>query len=154
MSKIMGTIWVCTDCVLVEANGECDPERPADLPKPLSAIDEGYSVTLGLGREDHVEGCLPGDEYDDCECDRNPFSTLSCEGCGDWNAGERHALTLWLERHIVRERTYGLGTVRRAVCTCGDESEPIAKGWSVEQVAAGHAVNGVLLPSPDWGHAK
>jgi hypothetical protein len=149
MGKIMGTIWVCTDCMLVEANGECDPERPADLPEPLSAIGDGFSVTLGGA--DHSEWCTR--EADgECDCDRNTFSTSSCDGCGDSHHGERHALTLWLERHLVTERRYGPdGDIRRAHCTCGGESFPIADGWSVEEVARGHAVDGVLVASPSWG---
>lgn len=53
-------------------------------------------------------------------------------------------------RHEVSERV--TGSVRTAVCSCGDESFPIADGWTLEEVAAGHALNGVVLPAPSWGY--
>lgn len=158
-SRLMGNIWICTDCLTAQANGEYDPDRPADLPEPLSAIGEAYSVTLGLLAVEHHAECpvrLTGDHNAaECDCERIEFSTWPCDGCGDSHHGSRYAASLWLERHIVTERRYGPeGEVRGAVCSCGDESFPMKPGASLAEVAAGHAVDGVLLPSPSWGHAE
>lgn len=158
-ARSLGNIWLCVDCTMAHANGEYDPDRSADLPEPLSAIGEAYSVTLGLLAVEHHEECpvrLTGDHNAaECDCERIEFSTWRCDGCGDTHHGSRYAATLWLERHVITERTYGVdGSIRCAACSCGDESYPIDDGRTVEEVAAGHAVDGVLLPSPSWGHAE
>lgn len=36
------------------------------------------------------------DEDEECGCERISYSTIECDGCGDWNHGERWAFTLWL----------------------------------------------------------
>jgi len=99
MESVIGTIWVCVDCMLMEANGECDPDRPADLAEPLSAIDGGYRVTLGMSSEAHDGECpvrIEGDHNAaECDCERIEFSQGWCEGCGTALAGSRHAMTLW-----------------------------------------------------------
>lgn len=97
MDDCLGTVWVCTDCMLVEANGECDPYRPEDLPEPLSAIPARERLTLGMGWEDHGCGRTEQSWRDgvECDCEVNPFSTSACDGCGDWHHGERHAMTAW-----------------------------------------------------------
>ena len=110
-----GTIWVCVDCMLHHANGECGSCHRDDGhdETPLSAIDHanGFTVAAGMGWEDHDDECLthvvndvkarfpdvdwpdvPGDY--ECDCETNTFSTSQCEGCGSWLHGERHALTL------------------------------------------------------------
>lgn len=98
---VVGAIWLCLDCMLLHANGEYDPDRPADLPEPLSAIDpwSGQSITLGLRAEDHDPTCLVFIQSDhnaaECDCERWEFSRSACTGCGDWHHGERHAATLW-----------------------------------------------------------
>lgn len=66
---------VCQDCMLLHANGEISPDRPADLPEPLSLIGFGQWVALG------------GDELG--------FSTTSCEACGDILHGDRYAMALF-----------------------------------------------------------
>lgn len=101
MSELLGTIWVCVDCMLVHANGECDPERPEDLPAPLSRIGEGFSITMGLLAEEHDEECPVCITRDhnavECDCEREIFATYPCRGCGDSHHGERHAMALWRE---------------------------------------------------------
>lgn len=102
-SENLGTIWVCLNCMLHEANGECgsrhDDEYGHDR-EPLSAIEAPYSVTLGMSVEAHHEECavrITGEASDneECDCDRDTFSTSQCEGCGSYLRGERHAMTLW-----------------------------------------------------------
>lgn len=94
-SKILGRIDVCTDCIHVHANGECDPFRPEDLPDPLCLIVAPLSVTMGLAVDEHSEHCTATDREEGCDCEHTTFSTYQCEGCGDDHHGERYALTLW-----------------------------------------------------------
>ena len=101
-SEICGTIWVCVCCMLTHANGECcaSDDHGGDGCEPLSAIEPPYSVTAGMGYEDHAEDCevRKQGQYPDnheCECERNTFSTSQCQGCGSYLHGERHAMTLW-----------------------------------------------------------
>jgi len=94
MSENHGTIWVCIDCTMHHANGECiscHDDHGHDK-EPLSAIEAPYSATAGMLREEHAEGCEPDDE---CDCEVNTFSRSQCEGCGSRLHGERHAMTLW-----------------------------------------------------------
>lgn len=153
MSEILGQISVCTCCMLVHANGECCGEHEG--PEPLSLIGAGRSVTAGLSADEHSEHCTPEDrESGACDCEVLGFSWQSCEGCGSPLGGDRFALTLWVDSHIMRPVAMGVdGRVQVVRCACGDESEPFPADAPWEPVAAGHAVCGVLLPSPDWGHA-
>jgi hypothetical protein len=90
------TVWLCQDCTLVHANGECDPYRPADLPEPLSAIDDGDELTLGLLEEEHDDECTETDRAEGgCNCEQRSFSWSRCDGCGSDLGGDRHAATLW-----------------------------------------------------------
>lgn len=98
-----GTIWVCQDCMLHEANGECGgchSDHGHDR-EPLSAIGDDFHVAMGMAYAEHEEDCLfrtQGDDAPDsyeCECERNTFSTSQCEGCGSYLHGERHAMTLF-----------------------------------------------------------
>lgn len=93
--EIVCPIWVCVDCMLTHANGECgeDPDR-----EPLSAIPGGHAVTMGMLLEEHHSECpnrIAGLREWDCDCEHRAFSASSCEGCGSDLGGERHALTLW-----------------------------------------------------------
>jgi hypothetical protein len=125
MSKIVCTIWVCRNCILVHANGECGEihanmcdllvfdQEPGTLvsgipvtctcgaKEPLSEIPEGHSVTAGMSPEDHTEDCpnrTEGSETVECECGVNPFSTYPCHACGSSLHGEREMMTLWDDR--------------------------------------------------------
>lgn len=90
------TISVCQDCLHEHANGEHDPDRPTDLPEPLSAIPAGYSVCLGMDYSEHADDCTEETRAQDgCECENLGFRTTSCDGCGDWHHGDRYAMTLW-----------------------------------------------------------
>jgi hypothetical protein len=83
------------------ANGECcselyygqDPDHD-----PLSSIDGGFFVTMGMATEEHeCEDKQDGIEYGECDCETNTYSTSQCEGCGSHLHGERHAMTLFKE---------------------------------------------------------
>jgi len=97
------TIWVCQDCMLHHANGECGSCHMDDEGtwnghdrKPWSKTNP-VNVTMGMLDEQH--DCIP--DWDgsriDCDCGTTNFSTSSCDGCGSNLAGERHAFTLWFE---------------------------------------------------------
>ena len=103
MSETYGTIWVCQDCMLHHANGECGSchDDHGHDEEPLSAIEAPFTVAMGMAREDHTEDCprfQPNERIDtECDCETNTYSTSQCEGCGSWLHGERHAMTLFKE---------------------------------------------------------
>lgn len=97
----MGTIVtdllrICTCCMLVTANGECG-EHCHDA-EPLSKVESGFHVTLGLLSEHHSCGRERGETVDECECEQLGFSMSPCDGCGSSLHGDRFAATLWDER--------------------------------------------------------
>lgn len=94
------TIWVCIDCMLHHANGECGSchtDEGHDR-EPLNRINPaaGDEIAMGLGDEDHPCG-IPFIEREDCDCEFRSFSWSSCDGCGSTLGGERHAMTLWFD---------------------------------------------------------
>jgi hypothetical protein len=105
--KSLGTIKVCTTCMLVHANGvdiryesdhgmEYDPEtNPSPEPTPWGI--EPRDVAMGMALEEHSCGRLPHGEGEafDCDCETDEHSTSSCDGCGSTLHGERHAFTVF-----------------------------------------------------------
>jgi hypothetical protein len=95
-----GTIWVCSDCELHHANGECGgchTDEGHDK-EPLGKIEEGFHVTMGMNYEEHEEDCENHIEQEwrfECDCETNTFSRSQCEGCGSYLHGERYAMTLF-----------------------------------------------------------
>jgi len=94
------TIWVCQDCMLHHANGECgschmDSEGTWDGHdrEPWALEPDQSKVTMGMLWSEHP--C--GDDMDLCDCETINFSMSSCDGCGSTLAGERHAFTLWFD---------------------------------------------------------
>ncbi len=98
------TIHVCQCCMLMHANGECcaDDSHGGDGIEPLSDISPDDGLAMGMGSDEHAEGCLqrtlgwdgiPSDY--ECECERNNFSTSRCEGCGSYLHGSRYAMTVF-----------------------------------------------------------
>lgn len=83
------TVWICTNCVMVLANGDDTGRDPGD-PEPLHLL-AGQDVVCGVS--EHESYCTgPGEML--CACDVIPFSSRLCDGCGDL-PGERHAATVW-----------------------------------------------------------
>lgn len=69
--------------------------------EPLSSLSPNDGLAMGMGSEEHTEGCLPDNyEYDG---ETNTFSTSSCDGCGSQLAGERHAMTVFPGERAPRE---------------------------------------------------
>ncbi|OEJ24275.1 hypothetical protein AS594_07030 [Streptomyces agglomeratus] len=103
MSENLGTIWVCTNCMMHHANGECGcchDDCNHEGYEPLSAIEAPAHVAMGMATEEHSEDCqvrTTGEwtDNEECDCDRNTYSTSQCEGCGSYLHGERHAMTLF-----------------------------------------------------------
>lgn len=108
MGENYGTIWVCIDCMLHHANGECGGCHEGHDQEPLSAIEAPFTVAMGMTLSEHAEGCLwrdlakrsprsgdPALENYECDCETNTYSTSQCDGCGSWLHGERHAMTLF-----------------------------------------------------------
>ena len=97
-----GTIWVCEDCIMHHANGECGGchNDYGHDKEPLSSIDDGFHVAMGMWAQEHDETCeinITGSAPNDyeCDCETNTYSTSSCEWCGSWLHCERHAMTLF-----------------------------------------------------------
>lgn len=96
-----GTIWVCQDCMLHHANGECGSCHGdyGHDEEPLNKIDGDFHVAMGTLSSEHSEECQDeqrGKAYEgECDCETNSFSTSQCEGCGSYLHGERHAMTLF-----------------------------------------------------------
>jgi hypothetical protein len=99
LDKDYGLIWVCQDCMLHHANGECGScHHPEGHDKePLSSIGDGFTITMGMLSEEHLDECTDATRGE-CDCDINTYSTSQCEGCGSWLHGERHAFHLWKVR--------------------------------------------------------
>jgi ribosomal protein L37AE/L43A len=92
MKANSATIWLCYGCIAALVNSEW-PDEPTN-PEPLSLITDDDEITAGaLCDRDHE---VPGEEHSD-ECERIAFSSHQCEGCGTYDAGERHAATIWYD---------------------------------------------------------
>lgn len=94
------TVWLCQCCLLVLANGECcdSDSHGGDSCEPLSAIESGDHLTMGLLAEEHDSECTQEDrDTGYCNCETESFSSRRCGGCNSWLGGERHAATLWWE---------------------------------------------------------
>lgn len=93
-----GTGSMCPCCVYALENGDhtCDCETDV-----LSALDDRYWYTSGLGWEDHHEQChvslSEGADRDECDCETDNFHRFTCEGCGEYVVGQAHAVTIFRE---------------------------------------------------------
>lgn len=88
--------WLCTCCFVLLVNGDgcqcCDQD---DLLKLFGDME----VTPGMLAEHHAEGCDPtADDYEECDCETDPFSMSSCDGCGSNLGGARYAATGWIPK--------------------------------------------------------
>jgi hypothetical protein len=93
-----GTIWVCLDCMLHHANGECGGCDEGHDEEPLGLIEAPYHVAMGMAWGEHAEDCqnrIEGEWRGECDCECCTYSTSQCEGCGSYLHGERHAMTLF-----------------------------------------------------------
>ena len=86
------TLWLCQDCMLHHANGECSGCHDGHDETPLNKTDH-TSLTMGIPRDGHECGRQDGEDVDECDCETNTFSTSQCDGCGSYLHGERHGFT-------------------------------------------------------------
>lgn len=96
MAQETWTKWVCSDCMVLMANGETPPEMSEEETEAwLAKIENHGHTTIGLMREEHE--C----DYDQdwhsghCTCETREFSWDPCDSCGSRLGGSRHAVTLW-----------------------------------------------------------
>lgn len=95
------TGWICTDCLMLLANGETPPEMSEEeTAEYLARVEEDdCETTLGLLWEEHEEGCTNRDAsewVEECYCDEQTFSWSACDMCRSGLGGARHAVTFWL----------------------------------------------------------
>lgn len=95
MSNETVTIWVCQDCMLHHASGECGGCHNDNHDATPMGLLDWSKVAMGMRQEWHSCGD-PDNVYDECDCETNAFSRSPCQGCGSWLHGERRAMTLWL----------------------------------------------------------
>src|SRR5690242_12921454 len=91
-----GTLWVCVDCLMSEANGE-EVKPHAGQPEPW-ALELDTDVTAGLTWEEHHNPAECEELFTnggECYCETQEFSWSSCDGCGSTLGGSRHAYTWW-----------------------------------------------------------
>lgn len=99
MTQDTATGWICTDCMMLLANGEAPPEMSEEETAAwLASIDDETEMTPGLLAEEHDEDCPNhgGWQGVECSCERQEFSWSACDSCGSHLGGERHAVTFWL----------------------------------------------------------
>lgn len=134
MEAIIGTVWVCQDCLLHHANGECgscyDDDHGHDE-TPLNRFVPG-EVAMGMASDEHSCGRENGEDVPECDCETNTFSTSECKGCGSYLHGERHAMTrfdmprykvirFYKEHPSISQRTLKKGLTRKeAIAHCSD----------------------------------
>lgn len=94
--KAIGTVWVCVDCLMHHANGECGSchDDHGHDENPLNRFAPGEAA-MGMESSFHSCGREEGEDVDECDCETNTHSTSQCEGCGSYLHGERHAMTLF-----------------------------------------------------------
>lgn len=97
-------LWVCVDCIVLEANGEMPTDPTPGEPEPLSDIPADCDLTVGMMASEHDEDCPVREQLEsnsavdtECECEHRSFSWSQCDGCGSSLGGERFALTMWTE---------------------------------------------------------
>jgi len=90
------TLWVCVDCIMHAASGECGSchSSQGHDREPLNKIDYRSSA-MGLTQGEH-ECDDPENPNYECDCETVTFSLSQCQGCGSYLHGERHAMTEWL----------------------------------------------------------
>jgi hypothetical protein len=92
------TIWVCSCCMLMHANGECCGEIHGEHNEPWRLLQDQSKITMGMTKEAHeCDTRWAAWRERDCNCEIREFSWSSCDGCGSNLGGERHAFTYWFE---------------------------------------------------------
>jgi hypothetical protein len=93
---------ICVDCLMLLANGDwpCDMSE-SELAEYRQAIEShpNYSLEMTLGHlcDSPDSNCWHAGKpcEDDCDCERDDFSTMPCDMCGSYLAGSREDVTIW-----------------------------------------------------------
>lgn len=97
MPTITHELWVCVDCMLIHANGECD-ERSPDQPEPWALwVGQTHLLAMGGTHADECPNGPDGPRNTDCDCETKEFDRSSCDGCGSTLHGTRHAFVVFNE---------------------------------------------------------
>ena len=82
--------WVCTTCLIAQ---EGEPIGGEDMSHAWALVPADIPITMGMMASEHPCGA-PNDD-DPCDCEEITFSRSRCDGCGTYDAGTRHAFTVW-----------------------------------------------------------
>lgn len=85
----------CDDCQSVLVNGDGSGNDPEWNEAEFDRVRAEYDITPGHPHNlpqwftdcSHIGERCPDD---DCDCERNTFSTSQCDACGTYLHGERH----------------------------------------------------------------
>jgi hypothetical protein len=101
MATVATQLWVCSDCLMMLANGDMPEDMPEDYQSAFLARH-----TAGLEREldGHYGNVVAGGAHHcgdgeawrdgDCACEDGGFSNGECDLCRDGLAGDRYAATV------------------------------------------------------------
>jgi hypothetical protein len=95
-TKEASQMAVCTDCLSVLANGECE------YPSQTAADAHGEGMTRMLGDHEVTLGWpFTAQDQEDWDAgieidDQLGFSWRSCDGCGSPLGGDRFKATIWI----------------------------------------------------------
>ena len=97
MNQDYSALWVCVNCIMHHANGECGQchEESHEGGRPLSKLDI-RKTAMGHPQEEHGCGRVEDSYFGECDCEVITYSTSECAGCGITFHGERHAMTEWI----------------------------------------------------------
>lgn len=87
---------VCTDCLHGVMYDRWTSDWTSARDDKAHATLSTYQVTVGHQHAGPYSSCSHAGTpcEDDCSCERDPFSRITCSVCGDSQAGERHDVTL------------------------------------------------------------
>ena len=87
----------CQDCTAILANGEAENPSDAFDPAEFEQTCADYDTTLGhVHFNEYDERCWHKGLSceDDCDCERQEFSSKVCDMCGNQDHGYRHDITM------------------------------------------------------------
>ena len=89
-------LWLCQDCMLHHANGECGGCHEGHDEEPLNKTDH-TNLAMGLPQEEHECGRQDDTYFGECDCEADNFSCSQCDGCGSYLHGERYGFTEFVD---------------------------------------------------------
>lgn len=93
------TLWICTDCLILHANGDYPDFLDVGVDRVLEVKAqrgiEGGHLTLGMMKDEHECDYEVDWSAGHCECEDRSFSWSACDACLTRLGGSRHAATYW-----------------------------------------------------------